>query len=63
MQEPIQRCANDCAFVLRNDYPDRLTIDQSIRMEIARMVSPERLGQEQCGDAIALFCQKVRART
>lgn len=58
----FQRRASDCAFVLRQEYSDRLTIDQNIRMEIVGLVAPERLSAAICGDAIVMFSQVVKVR-
>ena len=58
----IQRRAWECAYVLREEFADRLTPEQNIRAEIARFVHPDRLGLGEACDMIALYHVRVDAR-
>jgi hypothetical protein len=58
----IQQRASDAAFMLRQEYADRLTMRQNIDMEIIGMVAPDRLDWEWCGAAIATYLSVVQPR-
>ena len=58
----VQRRAWDAAFVLRQEFADRLTLEQNIRMEVMMRVAPERLGWAECGDALATHAMVVMVR-
>lgn len=60
--EQIGRRAWEAAWVLRQEYADRMTLEQNIRMEVIRMVAPERLGWAECGDALATYSMVVEVR-
>lgn len=60
--EQIARRAWEAAFALRQEYSDRLDLNQNIRMEVLTMMHPERLGWAECGDALALFALVVTVR-
>ncbi len=54
--------ASDAAFALCHYFPDRLTVDQRIGMEVICLVAPERLDAERCGEALALYSAVVSHR-
>lgn len=58
----VQQRASDAAFMLRNDYSDRLTLEQNIEMEVLTRYAPERLGWEEVGRALALYALVVKVR-
>ncbi len=58
----VQRRAWDAAYMLGEAFAERLTLEQAIRMAVVCRVAPERLGWRECGDAIALYAQKVETR-
>jgi hypothetical protein len=58
----FQHRASDAAYSLCQDYPDRLTIDQRIRMECVCLVAPERLSPTWCGEAFATYHSVVEPR-
>jgi hypothetical protein len=58
----VQRRAWDAAYALRQDFSDRLTIEQNIRMEVLTLVAPERFGWRECGDALATWAHVVAVR-
>lgn len=59
----VQRRAWEAAFVLRQEFADRITLEQNIRMEVILRVAPFRLGWAECGDALATLTLAVMART
>jgi hypothetical protein len=58
----VQQRAWDAAFVLRQDFSDRLDLATNIRMEVIQMVAPERLGWTECGDALATYALVTEVR-
>lgn len=58
----VQQRAWDAAFVLRQEYADRLTLEQNIKLEVLTMMAPERLGWSEIGEALALWALTVAVR-
>ena len=58
----FQQRASDAAYSLCQDYPDRLTMDQRIRMEIVGLMAPERLSLPWSGEAVVMYAAKVERR-
>lgn len=58
----IQQRASDRAFMLRQEYSDRLTLAQNVEMEVVSMYAPERLGWQEVGAAIALWAMVIEVR-
>jgi hypothetical protein len=49
----IQARAWECAYILREDFADRLTLEQRVRVEVAYLSDP--LGWAECGDMLGLY--------
>lgn len=58
----LRRCAWESAWVLREEFSELMTIEQNIKMEVVRMVEPERLGWDEIGDAMVLYARLVSVR-
>jgi hypothetical protein len=49
----IQSRAWECAYALREDFADRLTLAQRVEVEVAYRSDP--LGWAECGDMLHLY--------
>jgi hypothetical protein len=58
----VQQRASDAAFELLNNFADRLTLEQRIRLTVTAMYAPEHLGWAEVGDALALWALVVEVR-
>ena len=58
----VQQRAADAAFMLRQEYSDRLTLAQNVEMEVLTRYAPERLGWEEVGRALATYALVVKVR-
>ena len=58
----VQQRASDCAFEILNTFAERLTLEQRIRMTVASMYAPERLGWPEVGQCLALWAVVVEVR-
>lgn len=58
----LQQRATDCAYVLTQEFSDRLTLEQLVRMHVLLLVAPERLGWNEIGDALSTFSLVVEVR-
>lgn len=58
----VQQRASDRAHALCEDFPDRLTLEQRVAMEVTRRYAPERLGWREVGSAVALWAMVVEVR-
>lgn len=59
---PIQRRAWECAFVLCQDFPELLTLEQHVRLQVITLYDPERLGWDECETALCLYARLVMVR-
>jgi hypothetical protein len=58
----VQQRASDAAFMLCEEFPGRLTLEQRVAMEVTRRYAPERLGWREVGSAISLWAMVVEVR-
>jgi hypothetical protein len=58
----VQQRASDAAFELLNNFVDRLSLEQRIRLTVTAMYPPDRLGWAEIGDALALWALVVEVR-
>jgi hypothetical protein len=58
----VQQRAADAAYELLNNFADRLTLEQRIRLTVTAMYTPEHLGWAEIGDALALWALVVEVR-
>lgn len=60
--ERIRRAGWECAFVLADEFRDRLTLAQLVEVEIASRRGPERISVADAGAMVALFVSVVEVR-
>jgi hypothetical protein len=58
----VQRRAWEAAYMLRQEFSDRLTLEQNITLEVLTLYAPERLGWRETGDALSLWAMTVKVR-
>lgn len=58
----VQQRASDAAFMLCQEFADRLTLEQHVRMIVVGRVAPERLGWAEVGDSLATYALVVEVR-
>lgn len=58
----VRHRAWECALVLTEDFSDRLTLEQLVRMHVLVLMSPDRIGWSEIGDALSLYSLVVEVR-
>jgi hypothetical protein len=58
----IAQRAWECAYVLRGEFSDRLTLEQNIRAEVVLNAGPLHLSWAEIGDMTALYHLAVEVR-
>ena len=62
MGAALQHRASDCARVLAEDFPDRLTVEQLALSVCTCLMHPDRITRLHAFRLIALYCATTEAR-
>lgn len=60
--EIVQRRAAECAYVLREEFSDRLPIEQRVYVEVVYRTPHEGLGWHEVARMLVLFGEVVEVR-